>query len=154
MTEKSKPKINIRFLFNICNDIDEMKKFYTDFLGMQQVSYMNDSSFGWLCYQCEGFQFMFFRSDIPIPVNEIWDSQPGYQGGEGNRTSWAIEVPENEFKDKVIKIQQSDIRKFNTNPEWRQDNYWGLSIMDPMGNTIEFYTSPKEKPKSTNWTEQ
>jgi len=40
---------------------------------------------------------------------------------------------------------------FNEEPEWRVDNYWGLTVKDPMGNTVEVYTIPKQKPESTTW---
>jgi hypothetical protein len=31
------------------------------------------------------------------------------------------------------------------------DGYWGFTAMDPMGNTVEIYTIPAEKPETTTW---
>jgi hypothetical protein len=31
-------------------------------------------------------------------------------------------------------------------PTWRQASYWGWTVRDPAGNTVEVYWHPKEKP--------
>ncbi|MCX6645250.1 MAG: VOC family protein [bacterium] len=149
--KKALPRVNIRFLFAMCNDIPAMRKFYSDLLGMQEVSYMNDEGFGWLCYQCEGFQFMFFRTHGRIPLIENWTWQPGYEGGGFDALSWAVEIPETEFADYYRRLKDAGVKAFSEKPEWRQGSYWGYSVMDPMGNTVEVYTSPKVKPDSDEW---
>ena len=65
----------------MCNDVAEMKKFYTGLLGMQEVAFMDEEEFGWLCYQCEGFQFMFFKTHGKVPVLSDFTWQPGWGGG-------------------------------------------------------------------------
>ena len=35
--------------------------------------------------------------------------------------------------------------------EGRQSSYRGFSVMDTQGNTVEVYTTPKEKPASGDW---
>ena len=32
---EEKPKVNVRFIFSMCNDINAMRHFYTDLLGIQ-----------------------------------------------------------------------------------------------------------------------
>lgn len=151
--KKDPPRVNIRFLFAMCNDIDAMRKFYSELLGMQEVSYMNEEQFGWLCYQCEGFQFMFFRTHGKIPVIEEWTWQPGYNGGSYDAVSWAIEIPEEGFADCHKRLKDANLKAFSDKPEWRQDSYWGYTVMDPMGNSVEVYTSPKTKPESGEWVD-
>jgi catechol 2,3-dioxygenase-like lactoylglutathione lyase family enzyme len=124
-----------------------MRHFYSDLLGMKEVSYMNDEGFGWINYKCEGFEFMFFRAMNPMPVIEEWTWQPGYDGAEHNAISWAINIPEADFAATVERLKADGVKQFKDKPEWRQDSYWGFSVMDPMGNTVEVYTMPKEKPK-------
>lgn len=144
MTE-NKPDINIRFIFNFCNDIEEMRRFYSEIVGLQEVSYQNDDDWGWLVYQNEGFQFMWFRSDENLPVIDGWAAQPGYPGGEFAITSWSIEVPQEDFEEIVEKLKSAGVKLLSMKPEWRQDSYWGFTVMDPMGNTVEiFYEDDQE----------
>ena len=80
MTEpdiKPKPKANIRFLYTFCNDVKLIRAFYTDLLGMTEASFMDTEDFGWLAYQCEGLQYMFFRADSELPHEHRWAEQPG-----------------------------------------------------------------------------
>jgi catechol 2,3-dioxygenase-like lactoylglutathione lyase family enzyme len=149
-----KPKVNVRFLFNLCNDIDEVRHFYTDLLGMQERAYMNDENFGYLSYKCEGgVCFMFFRAGEELPVLAEWAWQPGWAGGTLEINSWAIQIPQEDFAEVYGKLKEEGVPLFKPEPEWRQDSYWGLSVRDPMGNTVEVYTTPEEKPASTTWDE-
>jgi len=150
--KKEAPTINIRYLFVMVNDVDAMKKFYTDLVGMQEISYRNEEDWAWLVYQSEGFQFMMFRSHEPMPVNEKWTWQPGYDGGEIDGISWSILVPEEDFADTVKRLKDAGVPEFQEKPEWRQDSYWGFAVKDPMGHTVEIWTTPKESPASTDWS--
>lgn len=147
------PEVNIRFLFVMCNDIDEMRHFYTDLLQMKETSYMNEEDWGWLVYKCDGFEFMFFEGFDEMPVIEEWVWQPGW-GGDIEGTSWSIEYPEDLFAPVVAGIiDDGEVDLFNELPEWRQDSYWGLTIKDPMGNSVEIYFTPSDHPESTEWPE-
>lgn len=146
-----KPEINIRFIFNMCNDVESMRHFYTDLIGLKQGSFRNDKEWGWLVYKSEGFEMMFFRADKQLPVLREWAVQPGYEGGTLETTSWGIHIPEEMFGVVVGRLNSAGVKTFKDRAEWRQDSYWGFSVMDPMGNTVELYTEPKEKPASTEW---
>ncbi|HEX9746215.1 MAG TPA: VOC family protein [bacterium] len=145
-------KVNIRYLFAMATDIDAMRHFCTDLIGMLEKSYMNDENFGWLCYQCDGFQLMFFRAndENTKPLND-WTWQPGYGGGPLEGVSWAINYPEEEFRAAVKRMIGDDVRALFEEPQWFQDSYWSFPVMDPMGNTIELYYTPKDKPESPEW---
>ena len=151
---KGELKINIRYLFAMAVDIDAMRHFYSELVGMKEVSYMNDENFGWLCYQSDGFQLMFFRanSENTKPTDD-WTWQPGYGGGPYEGISWAIEYPEEEFKSTFRKMVDADVRALWETPQWFQESYWSFPVMDPMGNTIELFWTPSEKPPSPEWGE-
>lgn len=151
MNNPDKPRVNVKFLFSVCNDIDAMRHFYTDILGLTEKAYMNDENFGWLNYQCDGFEFMFFRADKKIPVLTEWASQPAWEGGTAEVTSWGIMMPVKKFAEAYEIMEKEGIPMFKPEPEWRFESYWGLSVMDPMGNTIEIGAVPVEKPASTQW---
>jgi catechol 2,3-dioxygenase-like lactoylglutathione lyase family enzyme len=149
--QTERPKVNIRFLFNVCNDIDAMRHFYTDIIGMQEQAYMNDENFGYLSYHCDNFDFMFFRADEKQPIVTEWACQPGWAGGTLEITSWGIQIPADQFAELYERLKTEGVPLFKPEPEWRQDSYWGLSVKDPMGNTIEVYAVPKERPVSPQW---
>jgi catechol 2,3-dioxygenase-like lactoylglutathione lyase family enzyme len=150
-TEKKVPRINVRFIFSLCDDIEAMRHFYTDLLGMDEQAYYSVEQFGYLSYPCEGVYLMFFYPGEKVPEHTEWAWQPGYDGGSLHVTSWAIEIPEEDFAETVNRLKQAGVKAFSEYPEWRQDSYWGFSVADPQGNTIEVYTSPKEKPESPEW---
>lgn len=148
---ENKPVIRLSFIYNHCNDIEEMRRFYTDLIGLKEFAYHNDEQWGWLCYKTGGLELMFFRTEETIPKQEQWAVQPGWEGGTFEGTSWSIEVPEEEFASVVERLLSAEVRIFKDKPMWLQDCYWGFPVMDPMGNTVEVHTSPKEKPASTEW---
>lgn len=141
--EQKKPAIKFFFIF--ANDVDKMREFYTGILGLNEVSYMNDPDFGWINYGMDGFEFMVFKTDKPIPIHSEWQGQPGYPGGTGYLPSWSVFIDNSCFESVVQKCRDAGLKLFSDKPEWRQDSYWGFTVADPMGNTVELYTlQPKE----------
>jgi catechol 2,3-dioxygenase-like lactoylglutathione lyase family enzyme len=148
--EKDSPQVNVRFVYNFCKDLAAMRRFYTDVLGMTEKSY-NDEQ-GWLVYESEGLELMFFRADGEAGERE-WAVQPGGGSGTAEITSWSVEVPEGDFAATVKRLDQGGVpvQGDGNVPDWRQACYWGITVMDPAGFTVEVYTVPKEKPASTTW---
>lgn len=145
---KPKPKANIRFLYAFCNDVKPMRAFYTELLGMTEVSFMDTEDFGWLAYQCEGMQFMFFRADSELPLETRWADQPGEAPeGAAPLMSFSLEYNEDDFRRLVKQLREADVATARAAPSWRQQSYWGWTVKDPMGNTIELYASPKQQPE-------
>ena len=85
--------INIKYLFVMCNDVDEMRHFYTDLLRMNESKYRNEEDWGWLCYKLEGFELMFFRAHEKMGVIEEWVWQPGWGGDIDGALNWAKSLP-------------------------------------------------------------
>ena len=144
-------RANIRFLHNVCNDVEAMRRFYVDLLGMEQAAFRDAEDFGWLALQCDGFQAMWFRGDGALPVPTEFTCQPGWDGGVLDLTSWAVHIPEARFRAVFEALRDAGVTLFEPLPAWRQDCYWGLSALDPMGATVEVYTSPAERPAETVW---
>jgi hypothetical protein len=94
---------------------------------------------------------MFFYSGKESPKHTEWAWQPGYDGGTLPVTSMAIEIPEQDFAGMVERLKKEGVRLFAEVPDWRQNSYWGFTVMDPQGNILELFTMPKEKPSSTTW---
>ena len=151
MTEpdiKPKPKANIRFLYTFCNDVKLIRAFYTDLLGMTEVSFMDTEDFGWLAYQCEGLQYMFFRADSELPHEHRWAEQPGESvEGAAPLMSFSLEYNEGDLRKLVMQAREAGIKAASENPTWRQQSYWGWTVKDPMGNTIELYAAPAKHPE-------
>lgn len=145
--EDKKTSINIRYVFNYCNDIDKIRHFYSKLIGMKEIVYVNDNEAGYVVYQTEGFQFMWFKAEKPLNVCSQWANQPGYSGGVIEMSSFAIDVPEENYDIIIKRLKKSGVKFFNTEPEWRQNSYWGVTVMDPMGNTVEIYTESSKESK-------
>lgn len=146
---KDTPKVNIRFLYNYCNDLAEIRQFYTDLLGMKETAY--NEEWNYLCYKVEGMDFMFFGSDEEIPVRDKFADQPGWPGGELAIVSWTMDIPEGEYADTIGRLKAAGVTAARENPHWEQDSYWCFPVLDPMGNTVEVTTVPKQKPTVTEW---
>jgi catechol 2,3-dioxygenase-like lactoylglutathione lyase family enzyme len=149
MSDKPVPKIG--YVFNMTNDIAATREFYVELLGMEEASFMDTPEMGWLALKGTGFQMMWFRADEVLPVLDRFTCQPGWMGGEIEATSWAVEIPEADFAATVGRLTEAGVRFFKPEPDWRQDSYWGVSVMDPMGITLEVFTLPAERPEKTEW---
>jgi catechol 2,3-dioxygenase-like lactoylglutathione lyase family enzyme len=147
-----KSRATIRYLFNVCNDVEAVRRFYVDVLGMEQAGFSDTPDFGWLSLRCEGFEAMWTRGDGTLPVRDSWASQPGGGGGgTAGVTSWAVWIPEERFAATFARLVEAKAPLLRPVPDWRQDSYWGLTARDPMGTTVEVYTTLKVKPASTTW---
>lgn len=155
--ESPKPKISVKFIYSLCNDIEAMRHFYTDLLGMKEIAFYNDEEqkFGYLSYLCAGgLEFDFFYIGKEAPIHKEWAWQPGYEGGTLPVPSWSVNVPEEDFPEVVKKLKEDGVKSFQENPYWCLDSYWAFPVADPQGNTVEVYSIPKEKPESTEWSEK
>ena len=151
-TEKpAPPKITIRFLYNVVKDLPATRAFYSDVLGMAEAHFMDEEQWGWAVYQCDGFQLMFFRDDEggERPFHEPWDFMPGDgdQRYQGTQTSFSLYYPWEDFRAAVARIAAADgVQRMTERPTWRQSSYFGWSIKDPEGRTLEVYSDPPEQP--------
>ncbi len=145
------PRVKVPFVYHVCNDIETIRHFYVDLLGMQQAAHMDTPDFGYLALECGGLQMMWFRADEKLPVPDAFACQPGWAGGTLDVSSFSAFVPEEDFMAVFERLRDAGTTMFKPEPEWRQDSYWGLSVLDPMGATVEVYTTPKDRPSDTTW---
>ncbi|MHC4779027.1 MAG: VOC family protein, partial [Planctomycetota bacterium] len=119
---------------------------YSKFLGMHELGFMDQEEFGWVGYDCEGMQLMFFKWDEELPARDKWDWQPGDGAGDQPGLSFSIELPEDEARETIARLREGKVKSMSDAPTWRQASYWGWTVRDPAGNTVEVYWHPKEKP--------
>ena len=146
-----KAHINLKFIYNVCNDVAAIKRFYGDLLGMKIASFMDKPEFGWVNIASDGFEFMFFRAEGKFIEPTEFAMQPGDGGGPRQATSWSVAIPEQDYGATIERVRQAGVKAMTSTPTWRQDSYWGFTVLDPAGNTVEVYCAVKEKPASTEW---
>ena len=141
----------VDFVYVYCNDVAAMRRFYVDLLGMEISDDMEGYYF---CLMCGGLRFMVFKAENPVEVLEDWSDQPGWMGGNLPRVSWSIGVPVDELGAVAERLAKGGAPTWSAEPFWAQDSYWSFPVRDPMGNTVEVYSIPKERPASTEWPGQ
>lgn len=144
-------RARLRYLFHFANDVAAMRRFYVDLLGLPEQAFEDQPGFGWLCVDAGGFEAMWFRADTRIEPATTFAAQPGWAGGTREVTSLGVEIPAARFADVHRALVATGAPLFRPVPEWRQGSYWGLSVLDPMGMTVEVYAIPATKPASTTW---
>ncbi|MBI4575219.1 MAG: hypothetical protein HY722_03035 [Planctomycetes bacterium] len=149
MTSDQSPTPRFRFIYAMANDVAAMRRFYVELVGVPELGYRAGAYF--VLGAGEGLQIMFFKVNAPIQVPEAFAMQPGWEGGTVETTSWSIEVPEASFAATVERLRAAGTPAHAERPMWFQDSYWGFPVRDPMGNTVEVYTTPAVRPASTDW---
>ncbi|MBK7891455.1 MAG: VOC family protein [Bdellovibrionales bacterium] len=141
-------KLKLGFIFHLCNDVDAVRDFYLEVLGATIGSYEKDS---WVDIDA-GVKILFFKGDYEMPTVRDWAWQPGYSGGQGHLTSFSFSAENEEHFRKIFESAvQRKVPMQKEKPEWRRDSYWGLTLKDPMGHTLEIDFAPDTKPDSIEW---
>ena len=142
------PVPRLRFLHAFCTDVDAMRRFYVEGVGLPLLNEMDQEAYGWLVVDAGGgTQLMFHRwDDGPLPTPPGWAWQPGDGEGDQPLPSQGMHVPEVDFATTVARLQAWGTPALGPTPTWRQDSYWGWTVRDPAGYVIELYTSPAERP--------
>lgn len=136
---------HLNTVFRWCNDIDQMRRFYSDCLQLDETYYRNDEEHGWLTYQLGQTQLVFTRSAAPLPLPQLFAKNPAYQGGETTETSWVIELELEAFDDTVVRLQEEPTPFHGDGLFSNRPNHLQLIVRDPMGMTIELYAHLKEQ---------
>jgi catechol 2,3-dioxygenase-like lactoylglutathione lyase family enzyme len=126
----------IKFIYNYCNDMEAMRHFYIDLLGLPLGFFMNDEHGQVFEFECCGILFLWFPADPPLPVQTEFSNQPGWQGGTLQRPSWSLEYDAADFAACVQRLQAAGVPAWQPQPECR-GSYWAFPVLDPMGNTVE-----------------
>lgn len=129
----------ISTLFYWCNDIDKTREFYTDVLGLKEVSYRNDEKMGWLSYELDNLSVNILRTTNHLPIAAEWARQPGWTGGTLEVHSLVLQVSQEDFEAIIGRAKKIGVRLHDENLSGDPSQYLQNFLMDPMGNTVELY---------------
>jgi catechol 2,3-dioxygenase-like lactoylglutathione lyase family enzyme len=132
---------SIKFIYNYCRDLEAMRAFYIDQLGLPLTSFRNDDKAAYLEHNCGGIEFMWFLS-TSVQMEDEFSRQPGWPGGALDRVSCSIEYTEEGFFAAVERLKQAGAKSSKPNAEDR-GSYWAFPVLDPMGNTVELFFQVK-----------
>ena len=123
-------------LFELCNDVREMRAFYSDGVGLTETVF--DAERGWLTYQAGSLQIVFTEpTSSPVAPLTNWSRSPGWDGGTVDAPSWVFEVGPEAFDRLLGRFPEpSTQRRTSEDGSLRE-----LFVMDPMGRTVEIYSS-------------
>lgn len=134
----------VKFIYLFCNDLDVMRHFYSDLVGLNEIYFSPDPD-GAVAYDCDGLQFTIFSDKLVKAGDQGWSKQPGWDGGMQTSISWSVVLTQAGFQSAVRKLQDAGVETFYKNPHWH--NYWSFPVKDPMGNTVEIVWDSGEKLK-------
>jgi catechol 2,3-dioxygenase-like lactoylglutathione lyase family enzyme len=133
--------LSLRFLYLPCRDLEDMRRFYTDLVGLPEVFYAPGAG-GGLAYLCDRLQLTFFPAPDAAASAAGWHRQPGWKGGTVPGASWSIVAgDEAAFRAAVARLTEAAVPRRAERPRWV--GYWSFPVQDPMGNTVEI-TLPVE----------
>ncbi|MCD4827949.1 MAG: VOC family protein [Candidatus Cloacimonetes bacterium] len=146
------PQVNIRFITVHVNDLDSVRFFYSDVLGMQEAGYYQAEDMGYVDYTSDGVELQFWRwDDGDLPGNDKWDWQPGAFSGEWHQASWSIHIPDELYHRVIGRILAGGPKTMTPFPSWIEGSaYWSFTVKDPAGNTVEVFTTPSELPTAND----
>lgn len=136
------------FLHLLARDVEAMRHFYGELLGLPASYHAPDEAVG---FRWRGVQLAIFAAS-EAPIVDGWQRQPGWSGGEGLAPSWSIELDEAGFRSAVDRLRAADVEAFGDAPAWR--GYWSYPVRDPMGHTVEITYTPDPPPgvPSPTWS--
>jgi len=137
----------VKFLYVPVSDLDAMRHFYTELVGLDEIYFAADEA---LAYDCDGLQFTMLFDPNPPAVPEGWATQPGWRGATVAAMSWSIELTEAGFRGAVSRSAEAGVIALHDVPQWV--GYWSYPVKDPMGYTAEI-TWPDEDVHATNWVD-
>lgn len=130
------------FTYSWCNDIQSIKKFYSEILGLELIWDTPET----IAYKIHDHQLSFnLDNSLDTPESKFAE-QLGWSGGTEHKTSWSLECSKDEFDGIVLRAKEANIPSYHSEPQWV--GYWSFPILDPMNETIEI-TAPGPEPKET-----
>ena len=141
-------KADAPIYFNLCDDVNAIRYFYSELIGLKENAYRKDS---YVDYKIKGKTMMFYQADkIFKRLSSITDSY----NEEVKAISWSVQVDKDIFANIVQKLIDSDVEILNEEPSWKVDGYWSFPVLDPMGNQVEVYMEPQTTPVSAkSWAD-
>lgn len=126
-------------LFYYCNNIEAMHHFYIELLDLEETYY--DAKQGWLTFQIGDTGIVIIRGEQTRNTATEWAKQPGYRDGISEIHSWVLTLSPEEFSAAVSRLQTSDSALLTDSTISPQPGHKQFFVRDPMGRTIELYTT-------------
>ena len=131
----------IKTLYYYCNDVKHMREFYIEQLGPHETFFRYDDAAGWLTLQVGEDNIVFVQAENTLPIAEAFASQAGFEGGTLQEHSWVLELSLAEFEAAVQRLQTAQASSLSSEPDRPQEGTQQYIVRDPMGFTVELYTS-------------
>lgn len=128
----------VKFLYVPANDLDAMREFYTERIGLQEIYFQAGEGIG---YNCDGFQFTVLGAGGVTTIDH-WATQPGWTGDTSPLISWSVEMNESGLRRAIAQTRAAADQSLYEAPQWV--GYWSYPVKDPMGNTVEL-TWPEDR---------
>ena len=140
MDNKTNAGVHINDLFMWCNDINAIRQFYTEILGLIEGWYDPKPELGppYVVYKLANNQSLHFLKKNETDItDENWSYQSSSAIPNGiEKTSWTLNVSKSTADEILKRIQQRGAKSYQETIESRS-GYSAITLLDPMGNTID-----------------
>ena len=138
--ERLLQRMKLHTVFEWCNDVAEMRRFYTDGLGLNETHARDEPEVGFVVYQAGETQIVITRSPDPKPVLSDWTKTWGFDDGLLHEPAWVIEVEWDSFFDIVQRLKSFGV-PMHSEPR-DEDKIRQVVVRDPMGRTVSVDAYP------------
>lgn len=121
-------------VFEWCNNIAEIRRFYTDGLGLTENHVQDTPEVGVIVYLLGDTQIVITRSPEPKHVLNDWTKSWGFEGGVLYEPAWVIEVDWDLFADVVDRLKKLGVPMYG-DPR-QEEKIRQVVVRDPMGRTV------------------
>lgn len=121
--------------FNICDNVEKIKNFYSGMLGLKETEYSENTS---VEYIKDGKRMIFYQNDKAFAM-----ISGKLKNNNIKPFNWSIKADSDLFL-KVFKILDNKQPVSN-------EGYLTLEILDPMGNNISVYIEPDKSVKKIKY---
>jgi len=126
-----------------CNDIDAIRRFYTELLGLEPTFSANDAERGYISYDFAGVQLLFLRATAQQPVPTGFAKHPGYAGGTAEQTLLVVDVGKRDMQQLYAKARAMQIEILGDGIIQNAQGQRQLVLRDPMGVTVELFSTER-----------
>lgn len=121
-------------VFEWCNNISEIRRFYTEGLGLIETHTQDTPEMGVVVYQVGDTQIVITRSPEPKQVLNDWTKCWGFEEGVLYEPAWVIEVMWDSFFEVVERLKKLGVPIYG-HPR-QAENIRQIVVRDPMGRTV------------------
>jgi extradiol dioxygenase family protein len=125
-----------------CPDLNAIRFFYGELLGLEEKIWKENA---YSVFQLGQTEVMFCQNT---------PAQFAAAGGHDYLDIpclWSVRVPEALFLGLLYRVKQNQALSLKEKPQWRHNSYWGVTVLDPVGNPIELFTVPHQEPLNKDW---